>query len=159
MNPETDPETDPDMAPDWPRRWAHSPVCVVDDGAVSCYADSHFQVSVNCKDISVMSIIRVTVRTFQSEEHATMFLSLSGSAFELIRSRGLKASCKISQLQAKPHEVVSVWEYDNEAHIKAVRDLLAEMSRFPNSLSPREISYQADVKAALVIEGDVPGAE
>ena len=88
-----------------------------------------------------------------------MFLSLSGGAFELIRSRGLKANCKISQSQAKPHEVITVWEYENEAHIKAIRDLLAEMSRFPNSLSPREVSYQADVKAALVIEGDVPAAE
>ena len=104
-----------------------------------------------------MSIIRVTVRTFQSEEHATMSLSLFGSAFELIRSRRLKASCKISQTQAKPHEVVSVWEFENEAHIKAVRDLLAGMFRFPNSLSPRGISYQADVKAALVIKETPPG--
>lgn len=60
--------------------WAHGLACVVDGGLASWYDGSHFQISVNCRDISVMSIIRVTVRTFQSEEHATMFLSLSGGA-------------------------------------------------------------------------------
>ena len=100
-----------------------------------------------------MSIVRVTVRTFQNEEHATLFLGLSNGIGDFLKSHGLRADCRIARSQDKPHEIISVWVYDDAAHMGAVREVLAEFSKFPNSLTPREIAYQADVLATIQLDG------
>ncbi len=100
-----------------------------------------------------MSIVRVTVRTFQNAEHATLFTGISANIPDLLKKHGLKADCRIARSQEKPHEIISIWVYEDEAHMEAVRLVLAEFSKFPNSLSPKEIAYQADVLASIEVGG------
>lgn len=100
-----------------------------------------------------MSIVRVTVRTFQNAEHATMFLGLSDGIGDFLTAKGLKVNCRIARSQDKPHEIISVWVYDDEAHMGAVREVLSQFSKFPNSLSPKEIAYQADVVSSIQLDG------
>ena len=45
----------------------------------------------------VMSIVRVTVRTFQNAEHATLFLGLSNGIEGFLKERGIKADCRIAR--------------------------------------------------------------
>jgi hypothetical protein len=97
----------------------------------------------------VMSIVRVTVRTFQNAEHATLFLGLSNGIEGFLKERGIKADCRIARSQEKAHEIISVWIYDDEAHMDEVRKVLSEFSKFPNSLNPKEVAYQADVVTTI----------
>ena len=92
-----------------------------------------------------MSVIRITVRTFQNEEHAQLFLAVSDQTIPALEEKGIKVSAKIAITQNKKHEVISVWEYDDEAHVKMVRSAIAKFSALPNSLSPREVSFQAQI--------------
>ena len=101
-----------------------------------------------------MSIVRVTVRTFQNAEHATLFTGISANIPDLLKKHGLKADCRIARSQEKPHEIISIWVYDDEAHMEAVRKVLAEFSKFPNSLNPKEVAYQADVLASIQVGGE-----
>ena len=94
-----------------------------------------------------MAIFRITVRTFQNDEHAALFLAITA-----LRENGIKAKAKIGVTQNKKHEVISFWEYDDEAHMKTVRSTLAKFSALPNSLSPKEVSFQADVVKDLFVD-------
>ena len=92
-----------------------------------------------------MSIIRITVRTFQNQEHAQLFLAVSDQTIPLLEEKGIRVNAKIAITQNKKHEVISVWEYDDEAHMKLVRSAIAKFSALPNSLSPKEVSFQATI--------------
>ena len=92
-----------------------------------------------------MSIIRITVRTFQKQEHAQLFLAVSDQTIPLLEEKGVRVNAKIAITQNKKHEVISVWEYDDEAHMKLVRSAIAKFSALPNSLSPKEVSFQATI--------------
>ena len=92
-----------------------------------------------------MAIVRITVRTFQNEEHAQLFLAVSDQTIPALEERGIKVNAKIAITQNKKHEVISVWEYDDEAHMKIVRSVIAKFSALPNSLSPKEISFEAKI--------------
>ena len=48
--------------------------------------------------------------------------------------------------------MIRFWEYDDEAHMKTVRSTLAKFSALPNSLSPKEVSFQADVVKDLFVD-------
>ena len=54
--------------------------------------------------------------------------------------------------QRNKTEVLSIWEYDDEVHMKAVRKTLSELSKLPNSLMPKEIAYQADIVHEISID-------
>ena len=99
-----------------------------------------------------MSIFRITVRTFQNEEHAALFLAVTEQTITALREKGIKAKAKIGVTQNKKHEVSSFWEYDDETHIKAVRSTIAKFSALPNSLSPKEVSFQADVVKDMFVD-------
>ena len=92
-----------------------------------------------------MAIIRITVRTFQNEEHAKLFLAVSDQTIPALEERGIKVNAKIAITQNKKHEVISVWEYNDETHMKMVRSAIAKFSALPNSLSPKEVSFQAEI--------------
>ena len=92
-----------------------------------------------------MAFIRITVRTFQNEEHAQLFLAVSDQTIPALEERGIKVNAKIAITQNKKHEVISVWEYHDEAHMKMVRSAIAKFSALPNSLSPKEVSFQAQI--------------
>ena len=92
-----------------------------------------------------MSIVRITIRTFQNEEHAQLFLAVSDQTIPALEEKGIKVNAKIAITQNKKHEVISVWEYDDEVHMKMVRSAIAKFSALPNSLSPKEISFQAEI--------------
>ena len=99
-----------------------------------------------------MAIFRITVRTFQNDEHAVLFLAITEQAINALREKGIKAKAKIGVTQNKKHEVISFWEYDDEAHLKAVRSTLAKFSALPNSLSPKEVSFQAHVVNDMFVD-------
>ena len=65
-----------------------------------------------------MSIVRVTVRTFQNAEHATLFTGISANIPDVLKKHGLKADCRIARSQEKPHEIISIWVYDKLYHHK-----------------------------------------
>ncbi len=92
-----------------------------------------------------MAIIRVTIRTFQSLEHAELFLSIGKNIKDDLAEAGLDANFNISQSILQPNQVVSVWEYRNEEHMNEVRKFLSKQSRLPNSLAPKEIAYETKV--------------
>ena len=99
-----------------------------------------------------MPIFRITVRTFQNDEHAALFLAITEQAITALRENGIKAKAKIGVTQNKKHEVISFWEYADEVHMKTVRSTLAKYSALPNSLSPKEISFQADVVKDMFVD-------
>ena len=92
-----------------------------------------------------MAIIRITVRTFQNEEHAQLFLAVSDQPIPALKEKGIKVNARIAITQNKKHEVISIWEYDDEVHMKMVRSAIAKFSALPNSLSPKEVSFQAQI--------------
>ena len=99
-----------------------------------------------------MGIIRITVRTFQNEEHAAMFLQIGKTVPDMLKAAGHKCRCKMALSQRNKTEVLSIWEYDDEVHMKAVRKTLSELSKLPNSLMPKEIAYQADIVHEIYID-------
>ena len=92
-----------------------------------------------------MQIVRVTIRTFQSAEHAELFLSVGNGVKHQLSNAGLKAKLSICQNISLPNQVISIWYYDSEEHMKAVRDLLSNQSRLPNSLVPKEVAYETKI--------------
>ena len=93
-----------------------------------------------------MSIIRLTVRTFQSVEHANMFIVMSEKIAKESNNTDLKINMKIVQNVDQKNQVTSIWEYDDEKHMKEVRSYLSQFNSIPNSLSPKEIAYEGKVK-------------
>ena len=95
-----------------------------------------------------MSIIRLTVRTFQSIEHANMFIVMSEKIANESNNTDLKINMKIIQNVVQKNQVTSIWEYDDEKHLKKVRSYLSQFNSIPNSLSPKEIAYEGEVKVS-----------
>ena len=96
-----------------------------------------------------MSIIRLTVRTFQSVEHANMFIVMSEKIANESTNSDLKINMKVIQSVDQKNQVTSIWEYDNEKHMKEVRSYLSQFNSIPNSLSPKEIAYEGEVKVSV----------
>ena len=92
-----------------------------------------------------MAIVRITIRTFQNEEHAQLFLAVSDQTIPALEEKGIKVNARIAITQNKKHEVISIWEYENEVHMKMVRSANPKFAALPNSLSPKEISFQAEI--------------
>ena len=86
-----------------------------------------------------MSIIRITVRTFQNEQHAEMFIAMSQKILETSMKDGFKINFTMIQNKTLKNQVTSVWRYDNEKHVKDVRSYLSKHNSIPNSLSPKEV--------------------
>ena len=95
-----------------------------------------------------MSIIRVTVRTFQSVEHVNMFIVMSEKVANDSNNTDLKINVKVIQNTGQKNQVTSIWEYDDEKHMKEVRSYLSQFNSIPNSLSPKEIAYEGEVKVS-----------
>ena len=95
-----------------------------------------------------MSIIRLTVRTFQSVEHANMFIVMSEKIANESTNSDLKINMKVIQSVDQKNQVTSIWEYEHEKHIKKLRNYLSQFNSIPNSLSPKEIAYEGVVKVS-----------
>ena len=95
-----------------------------------------------------MSIIRLTVRTFQSVEHANMFIVMSKKIANETTNSDLKINMKVIQNVDQKNQVTSIWEYENEKHMKKLRNYLSQFNNIPNSLSPKEIAYEGVVKVS-----------
>ena len=95
-----------------------------------------------------MSIIRLTVRTFQSVEHANMFIVMSEKIANESTNSDLKINMKVIQNVDQKNQVTSIWEYDDEKHMKKLRNYLSQFNRIPNSLSPKEIAFEGVVKVS-----------
>ena len=98
-----------------------------------------------------MTILRITVRTFQNEEHANMFLLMSQNINENIHDSDLKINVRIIQNPKQKNQITSVWEYDDEKHMSQVRSYLSKFNNIPNSLSPKEIVYMGEIKSSRII--------
>ena len=94
-----------------------------------------------------MSIINITVRTFSSIEHAELFLNIAkaNQIPKELSSYNLSADFKIVQNIEQKNQIISIWEYENEIHMKKIRDCLSKFSKLPNSLNPKEIHYTTQV--------------
>ena len=46
------------------------------------------------------------------------------------------------------NQVTSIWKYENEKHVKEVRSYLSKHNSIPNSLSPKEVAYEGEVKVS-----------
>ena len=97
-----------------------------------------------------MSIIRMTVRTFQNEQHAEMFIAMSQKIYETSTKDGFKINFTMIQNQSLKNQVTSIWRYDNEKHVKDVRSYLSKHNSLPNSLLPKEVVYTG----AIVIDSN-----
>ena len=95
-----------------------------------------------------MSIIRLTVRTFQSVEHANIFIEMSEKIANESTNSDLKINMKVIQSVDQKNQVTSIWEYENEKHMKKLRNYLSQFNSIPNSLSPKEIAYEGEVKVS-----------
>ena len=92
-----------------------------------------------------MSIIRITVRTFQNEQHAEMFIAMAQKIDETSKKDGFKINFTMIQNQSLKNQVTSIWRYDNEKHVKDVRAYLSKHNSIPNSLSPKEVVYTGEI--------------
>lgn len=101
-----------------------------------------------------MTILRITVRTFQNEEHANMFLLMSQNINENIHQSDLKINVRIIQNPKQKNQITSVWEYDDEKHMSQVRSYLSKFNNIPNSLSPKEIVYMGEIKSSRIINSE-----
>ena len=95
-----------------------------------------------------MAIVRVTIRTFQNSEHAELFIQL-GKTNNALVDTGLKVNFTMAQSEIQKNQVISIWQYDDENHMRAVRRKLASLNKLPNSLMPKEIAYEAKVVHSL----------
>ena len=101
-----------------------------------------------------MTILRITVRTFQNEEHANMFLLMSQNINENIHQSDLKINVRIIQNPKQKNQITSVWEYDGEKHMSEVGSYLSKFNNIPNSLSPKEIVYLGEIKSSRIINSE-----
>ena len=92
-----------------------------------------------------MSIIRITVRTFQNEQHAEMFILMAQRIAQEATKEKFKTNMKVVQNKSLKNQVTSIWQYDDDKHVKEVRSYLSKHSELPNSLSPKEVVYFGDV--------------
>ena len=54
-----------------------------------------------------MAFIRITIRTFQNEEHAQLFLAVSDQTIPALKEKGIKVNAKMAISQNKKHEVIN----------------------------------------------------
>ena len=92
-----------------------------------------------------MSILRITVRTFQNEQHAKMFIAISQKIYEDAIIDKFKINFTMIQNSSLKNQVTSIWKYDDEQHIKEVRSYLSKHNSLPNSLSPKEVVFTGEV--------------
>ena len=92
-----------------------------------------------------MSINRITVRTFQNEQHAEMFILMAQRIAQEATKEKFKTNMKVVQNKSLKNQVTSIWQYDDDKHVKEVRSYLSKHSALPNSLSPKEVVYFGDV--------------
>ena len=92
-----------------------------------------------------MSILRITVRTFQNEEHAEMFIAISQRIYEDALRDKFKINFTMIQNTSLKNQVTSIWKYDDDYHIKEVRSYLSKHNQIPNSLSPKEVVFTGEV--------------
>ena len=60
----------------------------------------------------------------------------------------LKINMKVIQNVDQKNQVTSIWEYDDEKHMREFRSYLSQFNNIPNSLSPKEIAYEGEVKVS-----------
>ena len=48
-----------------------------------------------------MAIVRITIRTFQNEEHAKLFLAVSDQTIPALEEKGIKVNARIAITQNK----------------------------------------------------------
>ena len=101
-----------------------------------------------------MTILRITVRTFQNEDHANMFLLMSQNINEKIHESDLKINVRIVQNPNQRNQITSVWEYDDEKHMSQVRSYLSKFNNIPNSLSPKELVYMGEIKSSRIVNSE-----
>ena len=89
--------------------------------------------------------MRITVRTFQNEQHAEMFIAISQKIMEDTLKDKFKIDFKMIQNKSTKNQVTAIWKYDNEQHLKEVRKYLSKNNSIPNSLSPKEVVFSGDV--------------
>ena len=92
-----------------------------------------------------MAITRITVRTFQNEQHAELFLMFGKNLLEKSIQSKFKINMSIIQNQENKNQVTSIWKYDDEKHLKEIRSYLSKHNSIPNSLSPKEVVYSGEV--------------
>ena len=92
-----------------------------------------------------MSIMRITVRTFQNNQHAEMFIAMSQKIMEDALKDKFKINFTMIQNRTSKNQVTAIWKYDNEQHLKEVRSYLSKHNSIPNSLSPKEVVFSGDV--------------
>ena len=88
-----------------------------------------------------MSIVRIYVRTFQNEAHADLFVLFCQKLKKECLDNNLKIDLDIIQNETNRNQIISIWKYDNENHMKTVRSHISRHVKMPNSLSPKEILY------------------
>ena len=93
-----------------------------------------------------MPITRVTVRTFQNKEHAELFINFAKTSNAELNNQGLKFNMQLIQSSSLYNQVISIWTYENENHMKIIRKALSKFNPIPNSLMPKEIAYEGEVK-------------
>ena len=94
----------------------------------------------------LMQITRVTVRTFQNKEHAELFINFAQSSNEKLKEQDFKINMQIVQSISLPNQVISIWTYENENHMNSIRKVLSQFNPIPNSLMPKEIAYEGNVR-------------
>ena len=92
-----------------------------------------------------MSIVRITVRTFQNIHHAEMFIAMSQKIMKDALKDKFKINFTMIQNRTSKNQVTAIWKYDNEQHLKEVRSYLSKHNSIPNSLSPKEVVFSGDV--------------
>ena len=95
-----------------------------------------------------MPITRVTVRTFQNKEHAELFINFAKTSNADLNNQGLKFNMQLIQSSSLYNQVISIWTYENENHMKVLRKVLSQFNSIPNSLVPKEIAYEGEVKVS-----------
>ena len=89
--------------------------------------------------------MRITVRTFQNEQHAEMFIAMSQKIMEDTLKNKFKIDFTMIQNKSTKNQVTAIWKYDNEQHLKEVRKYLSKHNSIPNSLCPKEVVFSGDV--------------
>ena len=77
-----------------------------------------------------------------------MFVVMSEKVANESNSTDLKINVKVIQNVDKKNQVTSIWGYDDEKHMREVRRYLSQFNNISNSLSPKEIAYEGEVKSS-----------
>ena len=78
-----------------------------------------------------------------------MFVVMSEKVANESNNTDLKINMKVIQNVDQKNQVTSIWEYDDEKHMKEVRSYLSQFNSIPNSLLPKEVVYSGEVKLSV----------